>query len=47
MVIRDAAGRLAVNPGAAGPRRFDVKPTVAKLTVRGREADVEIINLDY
>jgi putative phosphoesterase len=26
-------GRVAVNPGAAGLRRFDLKPSVAKLTL--------------
>ena len=33
-------GRVAVNPGAAGPRRFDLKPSVAKLTLPLR---IEII----
>jgi hypothetical protein len=37
--------RLAVNPGAAGPRRFDLQPTVARLTIDGRRAEVEIIGL--
>ena len=35
-----------VNPGAAGPRRFDLKPSVARLTVTGPKVDVEIIELD-
>jgi uncharacterized protein len=35
-------GRVAVNPGAAGPRRFDLKPSVAKLTLPLR---IEIISL--
>jgi putative phosphoesterase len=42
---RDAAGRLALNPGAAGPRRFDVQPSVARLTIANGAADVEIISL--
>jgi uncharacterized protein len=37
--------RLAVNPGAAGPRRFDLQPSVARLTIVGGRADVEIIGL--
>jgi len=37
--------RLAVNPGAAGPRRFDVRPSVARLTVVDGRADVEIVAL--
>jgi len=39
------AGRLAVNPGAAGPRRFDLKPSVARLTIAADGADVELISL--
>jgi len=37
--------RLVVNPGAAGPRRFDVVPSVAILTVTNRQVDVEIVPL--
>jgi uncharacterized protein len=37
--------RLIVNPGAAGPRRFDVVPSVARVTVSGGKAAVEIISL--
>lgn len=36
---------LVVNPGAAGPRRFDVQPSVARLTITGGAADCEIISL--
>src|SRR5262245_39893116 len=36
-------GRLVVNPGSAGPRRFNLPVTIAKLSVRGRHADVEIL----
>ena len=35
--------RLVINPGAAGPRRFNVKPTVAKLIITAGTAEVEII----
>jgi predicted phosphodiesterase len=45
LVVRSADGRLAVNPGAAGPRRFDLRPSVARLTVAGGRAEVEIISL--
>ena len=38
-------GRLVVNPGAAGPRRFALMPTVARLTIRDGVAEVEIIEL--
>jgi putative phosphoesterase len=47
VVVRHG-GRLAVNPGAAGPRRFDLQPSVARLTITaGNPAaiDVEIISL--
>src|SRR5262249_46716440 len=37
VVVRAADGRLAVNPGAAGPRRFDLQPSVARLTIRDGE----------
>lgn len=42
LVVR-ADGRLVVNPGAAGPRRFDLLPSVALLTVRGGVAEVELV----
>jgi putative phosphoesterase len=35
-------GRVAVNPGAAGPRRFDLKPSVARLTL---PLQIQIISL--
>ena len=46
LVVRDDRGRLAVNPGAAGPRRFELKPSVALLTIDGGRADVDIISLE-
>ena len=46
LVARAEQGRrLVVNPGAAGPRRFDIRPSVARLTVAGGRAEVEIIEL--
>ena len=39
------AGRLIVNPGAAGPRRFDLMPSVARLTIARGRATVEIVSL--
>jgi len=47
VVVRDGA-RLVVNPGAAGPRRFDLQPSVARLTIAAGNppsVDVEIISL--
>jgi uncharacterized protein len=37
--------RWVVNPGAAGARRFDLLPSVARMTVRDGEVAVEIVNL--
>jgi putative phosphoesterase len=48
IVVRDADDRVGMNPGAAGPRRFDLAASVARLTIaRGEPArvDVEIISL--
>ncbi|HVE79118.1 MAG TPA: metallophosphoesterase family protein [Gemmatimonadaceae bacterium] len=44
-LVTRAEGRLAVNPGAAGPRRFDVLPSVARLTIAGGVAEVELVAL--
>ncbi|CAN5289018.1 metallophosphoesterase family protein [soil metagenome] len=46
LVTRATDGRLVVNPGAAGARRFKLEPSVALLTIRGGTADVEIVALD-
>jgi putative phosphoesterase len=45
LIVRDGANRMAVNPGSAGPGRFDLQPSVARATIRGGEAGVEIISL--
>jgi hypothetical protein len=37
---------LYLNPGSAGPRRFDLPVTIALLTVDGRDADATIVALD-
>ena len=44
-LVTRAEGRLVVNPGAAGPRRFDLLPSVARLTIRRGAAEVEIVPL--
>jgi len=44
LVVR-AGSRLVVNPGAAGPRRFKLKPSVARMTLENGRADVEIVEL--
>jgi putative phosphoesterase len=45
LIVRDHANRTAVNPGSAGPKRFDLRPSVARVTIRGGEANVEIVSL--
>jgi len=37
--------RLVVNPGAAGPKRFDIQPTVGILRIANGKAEVEIVRL--
>jgi putative phosphoesterase len=37
--------RLFVNPGAAGPKRFNISPSVARLTIVDGRAEVEIIDI--
>jgi hypothetical protein len=34
-----------VNPGAAGPRRFDILPSVARMTIRDGQVDVTLVEL--
>jgi uncharacterized protein len=38
-------GMLFVNPGAAGPKRFNISPSVARLTIVDGRAEVEIIDI--
>lgn len=45
VVFHAGDGRLVVNPGAAGPRRFNLEPSVALLTVAGRHVSVEVVSL--
>jgi len=42
-LIERSGARLVVNPGAAGPRRFDLKPSVARMTLANGRADVQLI----
>jgi putative phosphoesterase len=45
-LIFDSAGRMVVNPGAAGARRFDLSPSVAVMTIDGYHVEVELIELE-
>lgn len=42
-LIERAGERLVVNPGAAGPRRFNLKPSVARLTLKAGRADAQLV----
>jgi putative phosphoesterase len=44
-LVNRVDGRLLLNPGAAGPRRFDTRPSLARLTLHNRETAVELIEL--
>lgn len=39
-------GILYLNPGSAGPRRFSLPVTLARITIRGKELLPEIISLE-
>jgi putative phosphoesterase len=45
-LVVHAAERLVVNPGAAGPRRFKIEPSVARLTIANGAAEVELVTLN-
>ena len=42
-LVERAGSRLVVNPGAAGPRRFSLQPSVARMTVKDGEVEVSIL----
>ena len=44
-LVTKVDGRWAVNPGAAGPRRFDLLPSVARLTIERGSPRVELVDL--
>ena len=44
-LLTKAARLVVVNPGAAGPQRFKLVPSVAKLYIRNGQADAELIPL--
>ena len=45
-LVSRVGNQLVINPGAAGPQRFKLRPTVARLTIEDGKADVEIVALD-
>jgi len=44
-LIQRIGARLVVNPGAAGHRRFDLTPSVARLTIDDGAARVDLVEL--
>jgi putative phosphoesterase len=44
-LVTELDGRLFVNPGAAGPKRFNLKPSVARLTISRGKAEAEVIEI--
>jgi uncharacterized protein len=45
-LIESRNGVLYLNPGSAGPRRFKLPVTLARVTVSGRKLRPEIVNLE-
>jgi uncharacterized protein len=44
-LVARTGGRLVLNPGAAGPRRFDIMPSVARLTISEGQAEAALVAL--
>ena len=44
-LVEERRGVLYLNPGSAGPRRFKLPVTLARLKLDGADASAEIINL--
>jgi len=44
-LAEERRGVLYLNPGSAGPRRFKLPVTLARLTLKGGDASAEIIDL--
>ena len=45
LLFRAPDGRVVINPGAAGPARFNLKPSVAILDVDDGKVDVRFVDL--
>lgn len=44
-LITQADSRWVVNPGAAGQRRFDLMPSVARMTIEDGKVAIELVEL--
>ena len=45
-LVTQADGRLVINPGAAGARRFKLEPSVGVLTISDGRAEIELVALE-
>jgi len=45
-LIQERNGVIFVNPGSAGPRRFNLPVSVARMYVQGKSVEVELVPLD-
>ena len=45
-LIEKRDGVLFINPGSAGPRRFHLPVTIARLNIRGRQLETRIIEIE-
>lgn len=45
-LVVNADGRWVVNPGSAGQRRFNLVPSVARLTIDRGDVDIELVELE-
>jgi predicted phosphodiesterase len=45
-LIVDLAGRVVINPGSAGARRFDLAPSVGIMMIEDRRISVELVELE-
>jgi putative phosphoesterase len=45
-LVFEADGRMVVNPGSAGPRRFDLSPSVAVMTIDAGTVTAELIDIE-
>lgn len=44
-LVVNVDGRWVVNPGAAGARRFDLLPSVGRMTICGGTVEIQLIDL--
>ena len=44
-LVAQVGDRWVVNPGAAGPRRFDLEPSVARMTIANGAVSIELVPL--